>query len=87
MHSINYSISTIKGKWSKKWGAYPNLGIGKTEPQGKIDLIHTDDNFLKLFYSIGNSGGSLMGGCCGSSPRHISLLHNKFREYINFKSI
>ena len=83
MYSINYSINTIIDNWGKRWGAYPNLGIGKPSPNGDIKSIHSDDNFIRLYYNIANAGGSLIGGCCGSSPYHINILNKKIKEQLS----
>tara|TARA_Y100000590_G_scaffold44242_1_gene47120 strand:+ start:311 stop:1168 length:858 start_codon:yes stop_codon:yes gene_type:complete len=61
-----------------KWGIYPNLGIGEPSPDGIITEYHSDEDFLKLCENAITLGASIIGGCCGTSPRHIKLLTKNF---------
>ena len=70
------AIDILISHWDKKWGIYPNLGIGEPSPDGIISNIHDDKEYIELIkYSLDN-GVSYIGGCCGSSPYHINLLKN-----------
>ena len=60
------------------WGIYPNLGIGDPSPDGIITDYHSDDQFLDLCKNAIDLGASVLGGCCGTSPRHIKLLRDNF---------
>ena len=61
-----------------KWGIYPNLGVGEPSPDGVISKYYSDNQFLRLCESAINLGASVIGGCCGTSPRHIKLLKDNF---------
>ena len=74
----NDSLPIISHKWTKKWGIYPNLGIGEPSPDGNITNIHLDEDLLKVSKEAIDQGATLIGGCCGSSPKHIKLLHDEF---------
>ena len=74
MYATNYCMKTIPKNWKKRWGIYPNFGIGKTSSDGNINLIHSNDSFIRLCYNAIDLGASLLGGCCGSNPSHIKLL-------------
>jgi homocysteine S-methyltransferase len=60
------------------WGIYPNLGIGNPSPDGIITDYHSDEQFLDLCKNAIDLGASVLGGCCGTSPRHIKLLRDNF---------
>ena len=58
------------------WGIYPNLGIGEPSPDGVISNYYSDEDFLNLCKNAIDLGASVIGGCCGTSPRHIKLLRD-----------
>ena len=60
------------------WGVYPNLGVGEPSPDGVISNYHSDEEFLDLCKNAIELGASVLGGCCGTSPRHIKLLKDNF---------
>ena len=75
LYITHKSLKVISENWDKKWGVYPNLGVGPPSPNGDIKIIHSNDNYIKLFYTATGLGAELLGACCGSSPEHIKLLH------------
>ena len=62
------------------WGIYPNLGIGEPSPDGVISNYYSDEDFLNLCKKAIDLGASVIGGCCGTSPRHIKLLRDNLLE-------
>ena len=36
---VNKDSETIKNNWDKKWGIYPNIGIGEPSTDGIIDKL------------------------------------------------
>ena len=72
------TLEIIENKWNKKWGIYPNLGLGEPSPDGVIENISEDKEFTNLINHAILSGVNIIGGCCGSRPRHIRLI----KEYI-----
>ena len=60
------------------WGIYPNLGLGSPKLDGKISELASNKNFLDLIEKSINKGAKFIGGCCGSSPKHINLLKKLF---------
>ena len=60
------------------WGIYPNLGIGEPSPNGIIKHYYSDDEFVMLCKNAVDLGACIVGGCCGTSPRHIKLLTDIF---------
>jgi len=68
------ALKILSNNWDKRWGIYPNLGIGEPNPDGIINYIYSDEEFMDLIkYSI-SLGATILGGCCGSSPKHIQLI-------------
>jgi len=65
---------------SSTWGIYPNLGIGEPSPDGVISNYYSDEDFLNLCKNAIDLGASVIGGCCGTSPRHIKLLRDNLLE-------
>ncbi len=54
------------------WGIYPNLGRGEPSSGGCIAKHESMKKYLSVVEHALNSGASLVGACCGSSPEHIS---------------
>ena len=75
------ALKTINNHWNKRWGIYPNLGIGEPNPDGIIDNIYPDEDFMDLIKNSVSLGASILGGCCGSSPKHIQLIKNYLLEH------
>jgi len=81
LHITMEALDTISDNWDKRWGIYPNLGIGEPSPNGDIKTIHSNDNFIKLIYKSIEKGATLIGGCCGSTPQHIYFLNSKMNKF------
>ena len=62
--------------WNKEWGIYPNLGIGEPSPDGIINHIYSNEEFLNVINKAKNLGANALGGCCGSDINHIKLIAN-----------
>ena len=72
------AIRTVSENWNREWGIYPNLGIGEPSPDGVVDDIHSDENFINLIEKAVSMGATILGACCGSDIRHIKLISRKF---------
>ena len=70
------ALKIMSNNCSSPWGIYPNLGIGEPSPDGDIENIYSDEEFLETIQSSIKLGATIVGGCCGSSPKHINLLKN-----------
>jgi len=66
------AVDNIVDNWSDSWGIYPNLGIGEPSPDGCITKYEPMEKYLSVVEYALNSGASVVGGCCGSSPEHIA---------------
>lgn len=58
-------------------GAYPNLGKRRPSPDGTMGEIQSTAVFGKWAEELAEAGARIIGGCCGSTPRHIALLAKK----------
>ena len=75
------TLKTLSEHWNKRWGIYPNIGIGEPNPDGIIHNAYSDEDFMDLIeYSI-SLGATILGGCCGSSPKHIQLIKNHLLDH------
>ena len=72
-------MNIVSENWEREWGIYPNLGIGEPSPNGNIKTIYSDNEFLRVSKKAIASGATIVGGCCGSSPKHIKLLKESFK--------
>ena len=72
------ALDIISSSWNSKWGIYPNLGIGDPNPDGNIKNISEDKEVIDLIDAAISLNVNIIGGCCGSTPRHIKLI----KEYI-----
>ena len=70
------ALEIVSKKWNKEWGIYPNLGVGEPDPDGIIDIIYSDKDFIDLINNAISKGARVVGGCCGSEPKHIKLINN-----------
>jgi len=70
------AMKVLVSNCSTRWGIYPNLGIGEPSPDGFINDYADDQDFLSVSKEALHLGASVLGGCCGSSPKHIGLLAN-----------
>ena len=60
--------------WDKKWGVYPNLGL--TDYDNNYFKTISEKKFSNGMKNILKYNPNLIGGCCGSTPKHIKILKN-----------
>ena len=68
------AMNIVSENWGREWGIYPNLGIGEPSPDGVIEHIHSDQEFLDIINKAENLGADVLGGCCGAGVNHIELI-------------
>ncbi len=66
------AVDNIVDNWSDSWGIYPNLGRGDPSPDGGITEYEPLEKYLSVIEHALNGGASVVGACCGSSPKHIA---------------
>jgi len=77
------AMNIIAENWERMWGVYPNLGIGEPSPDGIINQIYSDEEYISVIDKSITLGANMLGGCCGSSIKHIKLI----TDYITYDSI
>ena len=70
------AMKIVAENWKKAWGIYPNLGVGEPSPDGIINQIYSDEEYISVIDKSITLGAKILGGCCGSSINHIQLIAN-----------
>ena len=76
----NRVLDSFINNWNSKWGVYPNLGLTKPEPDGKMIQKVDDDEFERTMISYIKKSPTIIGACCGSSPKHIRKINNLLKS-------
>ena len=76
----NRVLDSFINNWNSKWGVYPNLGLTKPEPDGKMIQKVDDDEFERTMISYIKKSPTIIGACCGSSPKHIRKIKNLLKS-------
>ncbi|NOY87838.1 MAG: homocysteine S-methyltransferase family protein [FCB group bacterium] len=66
-------ISQMKEKVSLPLMAKPNAGLPKTE-NNRYNYPITESDFVDICHQLIDTGVSLIGGCCGTTPKYIKKL-------------
>ncbi len=75
------AAENLVANWPHKWGAYPNLGIGEPSSDGHILRYEKMDSFLSAMEKMIELSPSILGACCGSSPKHIARLPELRKQF------
>lgn len=70
--TTNSALDLFLSHWERNWGLYPNLG--KTDFDNDYFDIINDSNFRISFEKYLELKPTVLGACCGSTPKHIQLL-------------
>ena len=54
----------------------PNAGVPTIGPDGIAHYAQTPEEFAAVVKQCRENGASILGGCCGTEPAHISALKN-----------
>lgn len=57
----------------------PNAGL-PVERDGKTCFEVDPEEYAELMYNLAQQGGSVMGGCCGTTPAHIAAMIAKCKN-------
>ena len=82
----NRVLDSFINNWNSKWGVYPNLGLTKPEPDGKMIQKVDDDEFERTMISYIKKSPTIIGACCGSSPKHIRKIKDLLKKNISTPS-
>ena len=80
IEKTNLALETIQKCWNREWGIYPNLGLDEPSPDGIIDNISNIEDLIKISKKAVSLGATILGGCCGSSYRHIRAISREFKQ-------
>lgn len=56
--------------------AKPNAGMPKILDSGEAVYSMNEEDFARHMHSLIKAGASIVGGCCGTTPRYIASLHS-----------
>lgn len=65
--------------------AKPNAGVPKLNEAGETVFDLAPDDFAKQMMEFVNHGAALIGGCCGTTPLHISALSSELMKHCDAK--
>lgn len=65
--------------------AKPNAGLPSLDENGKTCYSMDAESFGKEMTVLVESGATILGGCCGTTPEHISNIVNTFGKEIKTK--
>ena len=60
--------------------AKPNAGLPRMGSDGNTEYDMDADTFVREMRRILLSGASIIGGCCGTTPEFIALLHERYGD-------
>ena len=58
----------------------PNAGLPTIDQNGIARYQMTPEEFYQLMSSCRRNGGDLLGGCCGTTPKHMKAMIDGFRQ-------
>ncbi|MFB0515442.1 MAG: homocysteine S-methyltransferase family protein [Candidatus Neomarinimicrobiota bacterium] len=70
-------VETIADLTTLPYGAYANAGRSRPSAEGSITELVPDEEFAAAAQEWIDLGARMIGGCCGTTPRTIALVHQK----------
>jgi S-methylmethionine-dependent homocysteine/selenocysteine methylase len=70
-------VRTLAAAVSVPFGAYGNIGHAHDVDGWRADLMLAPEVFADHLLDCRAAGASLLGGCCGTEPRHLAALHDR----------
>ena len=68
----------VNGKWMM---AYPNAGMPKLDENHNTVYTQTPAEMASRVPALIEAGAYLIGGCCGTTPKHIKAFHEAISAY------
>ena len=68
----------VNGKWMM---AYPNAGMPKLDENHNTVYTQTPAEMASRVPALIEAGAYLIGGCCGTTPKHIKAFHEAISTY------
>ena len=76
-HILN-ALEKMRGVTKKKLSAQPNAGLPR-DVQGRQFYMCSPEYMSKFAKRFIKAGASFIGGCCGTTPKHIKLISDSVR--------
>ena len=76
---------TDKGVQGKRMMAYPNAGMPKLDENHQTVYTQTPEQMASYIPELLKTGAYLVGGCCGTTPRHIKAFREAIASYCSVK--
>ena len=77
---INDALDVVLEFWEGKWGVYPNAGKDMPTKEGNFSSTLDDDSFGNVINHYIKLGASVVGSCCGSTPKTIRKIYNMIQK-------
>ena len=61
--------------------AKPNAGLPSVDSEGNTGYDMDADVFTKEMKRLLDKGASIIGGCCGTTPEFIKMIHEAYKDY------
>ena len=76
------ALTALLQVWKGRKMAYPKTGLATRHDWEFCDLIEESDYTALMAKWVKDYSLTIVGGCCGMSPGHISTLSNKLRGFL-----
>jgi homocysteine S-methyltransferase len=70
-------VDYLAGQAGIPFGVYANAGRSHPSIEGIIDEKVPDEEYVTAAIQWAAAGARIVGGCCGTTPRTIALLHKE----------
>jgi len=75
------ALKNLKQYWTGPVGVYPELG-DFSAPNWVFNNLMEPKHFAEHALQWVRNGARLLGGCCGTTPKHIQILKNKMSDLL-----
>lgn len=80
-NGIMRSIQTLQGGAGVPLSVFPNAGI-PDYIDGKYEYMATPEYFAEFALKFAAGGARIIGGCCGTTPKHIAAMAGALAGYV-----
>lgn len=77
MHTIPHAIEMVRARWEGHIGVYPESGYFERPDWSFVDTI-SPAGLVEEARGWLDAGVTMLGGCCGTGPEHITALRDAF---------
>jgi len=76
---IAATVEALSAVTTRPFGAFANIGHADDVDGWRVELMLSPEEFRDLLLACRDLGAELLGGCCGTEPRHIAALSAAMR--------